>query len=108
MFQSGKYEQDGTDASALWAEGDWNCDGRFNSTDLVTALANRPPEISRTATAALNTADLRMSDARLEGDPHAERFAGSEDRASRGDRSTLADVAAARVGAAAVAVGLPR
>src|SRR5690606_21897193 len=35
VLASGKY---GTDATAVWSEGDWSGDGRFDDDDLVVAL----------------------------------------------------------------------
>jgi hypothetical protein len=37
VFQAGEYE-DSTPGNSTWGEGDWNCDGEFNSRDLVTAF----------------------------------------------------------------------
>ena len=37
VFTAGKFE---VDADALWEEGDWNGDGRFNSADFVTAFVD--------------------------------------------------------------------
>ena len=36
IFQSGKFERD---EQATWIEGDWDCDRRFTTRDLVMALA---------------------------------------------------------------------
>ncbi len=37
VFQAGKYE---TTAEAGWAEGDWNADGVFDSSDFITAFVD--------------------------------------------------------------------
>ena len=37
VFAAGKYE---TGESSGWAGGDWNCDGIFNSSDMVTAFVD--------------------------------------------------------------------
>jgi hypothetical protein len=38
VFQRGLYEQNLAE-DAVWESGDWNCDGRFDSADLVAAFA---------------------------------------------------------------------
>ncbi|MCA9152028.1 MAG: hypothetical protein KDA92_22145, partial [Planctomycetales bacterium] len=35
--QAGEYE-DSVEGNSRWSEGDWNCDGDFNSSDLVRAF----------------------------------------------------------------------
>ena len=39
VFQAGEYE-DGIAMNSGWAEGDWNGDGDFNTTDFVVAFAD--------------------------------------------------------------------
>ncbi|MCA9215171.1 MAG: hypothetical protein KDB27_19015, partial [Planctomycetales bacterium] len=36
-FQAGEYE-DGIPGNSSWAEGDWNCDGDFSTSDFVVAF----------------------------------------------------------------------
>ena len=85
------------------------CDGRFNVDRLVTALANRPAGDSRTATAALNTADLRMFRCQAGGPPTrgtVSRQRGYGYRVVIDPRWLMLQPPC--VGAAVVAVGLPR
>jgi hypothetical protein len=37
VFQAGEYS-DAIAGNSNWSDGDWNCDGEFNSSDLVHAF----------------------------------------------------------------------
>jgi hypothetical protein len=37
VFKGGEYE-DGVTGNSTWAEGDWNCDGEFDTGDLVAGF----------------------------------------------------------------------
>lgn len=56
VFQAGEYD-DAVVGNSTWADGDWNCDGEFSSSDIVLAFMRGtyrtpPPAAAMVATGA--------------------------------------------------------
>jgi hypothetical protein len=84
VLQAGEYE-DTTPGNSTWAEGDWDCDGDFGTSDIVLAFQygqyvadGAPASVAAEAPPAVSAVDAVLA---LLGEPRDERLVGRKGRA---------------------------